>query len=200
VLYAISDYLLDIAHNAVQAGAGLVELTIRDDARQFEVKISDTGCGMDSAQIDRAKDPFANDRSKHPERSVGLGIPFLIQVLEQTGGRWQIDSRKGIGTTVDFAFMRDHIDTPPEGNLIDAIAQALSFDGDFEMVVHRVRGRRELQSAHEPDECEYTVRRSELVCALGELRSAGSRALLRRYIASQEESLVDCEEDEKWQR
>lgn len=143
---------------------------------------------MDEAAVQRALDPFFSDGIKHPGRRVGLGLPFLSQLAEQTGGDFTIESAAGVGTTVQLSIPASHPDAPPLGGLVTAIRQALCFGGDYEMIVHRRRG-----------DDEYTLRRSELVDALGEIESVGSQMLLNEFIGSSEGAIGSTEATE-WQR
>ncbi|WP_455381468.1 ATP-binding protein [Salinispira pacifica] len=184
--YTISDYILDISQNAIEAGSNDTELSIYQTPSSLSVTVADTGCGMDPSVVRRAEDPFFTDGTKHPGRRVGLGIPFLTQLLAQTGGEWRVDSRPGLGTTVWFRFNLDHVDTPPLGDLVMTLVQLYTFEGCYELIVRR----------HKVDpggnQCSYMLRRSELADALGDLESVASIGLLRDFIASQEASESFC--------
>ena len=52
-------------------------------------------------------EPFYTTRTT---RKVGLGLPFLIQNAEQTGGSVTLTSEPGKGTEVRAVFHSDHID------------------------------------------------------------------------------------------
>jgi hypothetical protein len=164
--------------NSIEAGASEIELAIVERGEVLTVRLTDDGAGMDPETLARAQDPFYTDGIKHPERTVGLGIPFLRQLAEQTGGSFQLDSRQNVGTTIGISVPRGHWDVPPLGDLAVAFQQALSFEGAYEMMI-----------THTRDDSEYTVRRSELAEALGDLDTAGSQSLMRDYIRSQEDSL-----------
>jgi hypothetical protein len=70
-----------------------------------------------------------------------------------------------------------HIDTPPLGDLPGFFLSAMCFDGDYELTVERRNAERGLS---------YSVARSELVDAVGELTDAGALVLAGDYLASQE--------------
>jgi hypothetical protein len=84
----------------------------------FELSVADNGCGMSAETIRKATDPFYTTRTT---RKVGLGLPFLIQNAEQSGGGVTIKSEVGAGTVVRAAFMLDNIDCPPMGDLADTL-------------------------------------------------------------------------------
>jgi hypothetical protein len=175
-----SDVVLDIVQNAVESGANSVTVVIREEKRRIAVKVEDNGRGMDTATLKRVSDPFYSDGTKHPGRTVGLGVPFLLQLVEAVDGTQSITSIPGVGTTVSFAVPCDHVDLPPLGSITEVISAALTFDGDYEMrIVRESYGH------------SYDIRRSDLREAIGELESVGSRMLLSEFIQSQEMGLHD---------
>jgi hypothetical protein len=137
---------------------------------------------MSQAELDRIRDPFYTDGKKHKRRKVGLGIPFLEQAAELAGGNVTIRSVEKEGTEVKFSFRKDHVDTPPVGDIRSTVLASMTYPGDFELVVTSRVTRGEISDG-------YQVRRSELIEALGELRSGCSQALLRDFIKSSDESL-----------
>jgi len=93
----------DITQNGCESGAAMVELEITEDAlkKEFRFLVRDNGKGMTKEELARAVDPFVTDGVKHPHRKVGLGLPFLIQTAEQSGGGWRAGgprSRPGSAT------------------------------------------------------------------------------------------------------
>jgi hypothetical protein len=143
---------------------------------------------MDEETLARATDPFATNGVKHAARRVGLGLPFLVQAVEMTGGEFAIDSRLGEGTTVRFAFPAGHIDTPPLGSPAETLLVALRFPGSYELIAER-------ECTGPKGNGGYVVRRSELRDALGDLEDAESVVLLRRFLRSQEDAIQEGGED-----
>ncbi|HPS45061.1 MAG TPA: sensor histidine kinase, partial [Treponemataceae bacterium] len=92
--FTLCDMLSDLTQNAVEAGSSSIRVTVRETDRELQATIEDNGKGMTPAELKRAEDPFYTDGTKHPGRKVGLGIPFLIQTAESTGGSWSIKSNK----------------------------------------------------------------------------------------------------------
>ena len=81
--------ILDIAENSVKAGAKKVELSLKETDETFEFSVSDDGCGMTPEKLKMVTDPFFTSRTT---RKVGLGIPLLKMLCEQTGGHMSITS------------------------------------------------------------------------------------------------------------
>jgi hypothetical protein len=188
--FTLSDLVTDITQNAAESGAGVVELEIREtrsgQAGEFRFTVKDNGKGMSAGERLRALDPFVSDGKKHPRRKVGLGIPFLIQTAEQSGGGWELRSEKGRGTTVSAWFDLANVDTPPPGDLPGMFRMVLLFEGPKEVIVRRVR-------EGGPGDLNYEFRKTELTDALGDLEDTGSLVLLGEYLRSLEE---DEEEEE----
>jgi hypothetical protein len=168
-----------------------VELEIRETGKgangspEFRFSVRDNGKGMKPEDLKRAQDPFVTDGIKHPHRKVGLGVPFLIQTAEQSGGGWKMDSVKDDGRRPDHGtgvyawFDTANVDTPPEGDLPGLFRTVLLFPGPSEMIIRRVRdikGR----------ELDYEVKKTELADALGDLDDTQSLILLDRYLRSLE--------------
>jgi hypothetical protein len=170
--------IADITANSVEAGATHIVLECMQTEDALAVTVTDNGKGMSREMLVKAEDPFFTDGKKHPDRKVGLGIPFLIQTAEETDGSWDIQSVPGKGTTVTMKFNLANIDTPPVGNLSDLFLDILTLPGKYDMDIHRTDSAAGL---------DYTVNRNELKNALGgELESAESLILLGKFIESQE--------------
>lgn len=176
----MSDYVLDIVHNSIQAKSETIQLTVESVATAVQpgrvtVEVADDGPGMSSEQVERALDPFFSDGTKHRHRRVGLGLPFLAQAMEAVDGEMVVDSTPGLGTTVRFSFEQGHVDAPPLGDLAECFAACLAFDGDYELAIER-------RCAGE----HYRIQRGELREALGGFGDVGARSLLMQYIQSAE--------------
>lgn len=186
---SLADVLTDLVQNSVEAGAQNIAVTFNEGHDEIRFKVEDDGKGMDKGTLERAEDPFWTDGIKHPGRRIGLGIPFLRQMAEQTGGRVEIDSVPGKGTTVEAVFPAFHLDLPPVGDTVLLWVQCLTFGGNYNITVRHIRrdpaGRERL----------YDIDRVELSAALGGLEDAGALGLLREYLISLEESLNEENEE-----
>jgi hypothetical protein len=175
--FTICDFLIDIIQNGIEAGGKHIGVRLDETGTVFSAQIQDDGSGMEPEQLKRALDPFYTDGMKHPGRKVGLGLPFLKQATDSLGGSLSIQSAKGRGTTVEFSMPLDNIDTPPLGDLVGTLVQAFTFVDEYELRVDRTK----------PGNA-WTVSRTELADALGELETVGSITLLREYLESLEET------------
>ncbi|MCL2412125.1 MAG: sensor histidine kinase [Treponema sp.] len=177
--FTLADLITDITQNAVEAGADLVELEVSESDKEFRFLVKDNGKGMTEEELKRAIDPFVTDGVKHPNRKVGLGLPFLIQTAEQSGGGWNVQSEKGIGTTVTAWFDIGNVDIPPTGDIPGMFRTILMFNTSAEIVLRRLNLKNDENN-------EYEIRKTELVEALGSLEKTESLILLAEYLRSQE--------------
>lgn len=115
----LSFHITDISANSIRAGATEISVDIRETADTITIRIADNGCGMDRETLAHVTDPFYTTRTT---RKVGLGLPFLIQNAQQTGGGVTLHSKPGEGTEVTAEFKATHIDCPPWGDLPGTIA------------------------------------------------------------------------------
>jgi hypothetical protein len=200
--FTLTDLITDITQNGVESGASVVELQVSEamDSEEpwgssepqgsygkgeFRFTVIDNGKGMTAEELKRAQDPFVTDGIKHPHRKVGLGLPFLIQTAEASGGGWKMESKKAgegqaSGTVISAWFDLGNVDTPPVGDIPGMFRTVLLFNGPEEMVIKRLRKSPE-------GDLNYEVRKTELSGALGDLEDTQSLILLDRYLRSLEE-------------
>ena len=124
----LSFHITDITANSIRANASEIGLFIEQREGRITIRITDNGSGMDAGTIARVTTPFYTTRTT---RKVGLGIPFLIQNAEQTGGAVSITSEPGKGTEVTASFHSDHIDCPPWGDLPGTVAMLVTGNPDI---------------------------------------------------------------------
>lgn len=171
----LTDVIADTAQNSIEAGAKRIDVTLVEDGSRISVTIADNGKGMDESTRRRAFDPFFTEAGKHDKRRVGLGLPILKQLCEMCGGGVELESEKGVGTTLRYSFDAANIDLPPMGDIPGAVLALFNYPGDFELVfTHRRR------------DGEYTIARSELAEAVGGLDSVEGLSLAREFLESQE--------------
>ena len=80
----LSFHITDITANSIRANASEIGLSVEEQDTRIVIRITDNGLGMDAETARRVTNPFYTTRTT---RKVGLGLPFLIQNAEQTGGR-----------------------------------------------------------------------------------------------------------------
>ena len=126
--------ILDIAQNSIAAEATLVGIRVEENDvnNTLVISVEDNGKGMDAEFLKTVDSPFITTRDT---RKIGLGISFLKEAAELTGGSFEIKSTPGEGTTVTAVFTKDHIDRQPVGDLTGTLTALISLnpDIDFEL-------------------------------------------------------------------
>jgi signal transduction histidine kinase len=93
-----------LVRNALDAtsSGGAVEINVRerelDLVAGVEFTVLDSGTGIPAALLPRIFDPFFT--TKPPGKGVGLGLSLARQSIESHGGRIEVQSAVGRGTTV----------------------------------------------------------------------------------------------------
>ncbi len=97
------DLLVNNAFDAIDAASELpadrrrVSLDVTRGKKFVTFTVVDRGPGMDDATLRRAIEPFYT--TKDPGRGMGLGLFLVRLVAEHNGGRFDLDSAPGVGTT-----------------------------------------------------------------------------------------------------
>lgn len=94
---------VNVLQNAIQAiderregGAGVVAVATRLSGEELVLTIMDDGCGMPEEIRARIFEPLFSTKAF----GVGLGMPLVRRIVEEQGGRVNVASELGSGTTV----------------------------------------------------------------------------------------------------
>jgi len=88
----------NIARNAVQAmpSGGVLTVRTEPDGDSYNIVFADSGQGMSDADLRRLFQPF---RTNFPS-GTGLGMAISYRIVQEHGGRIDVTSREGAGTTI----------------------------------------------------------------------------------------------------
>ncbi len=90
------------ARDALAPAGGTIELLCEPKADQtVTVSVRDTGPGMSEELRERVFEPFFTTKG---EQGTGLGLAMVRATVERAGGRVELQSKVGQGTTVSMAF------------------------------------------------------------------------------------------------
>jgi PAS domain S-box-containing protein len=123
----LKQILLNLLSNAIKfteaGGSILIAVQAADGDISFEVR--DTGAGMTADEIKIASEPFGQVDGGLGRRheGTGLGLPLARRLAELHGGRLDIESEKGRGTTVTVTLPAARsADAPSIADQVEAVA------------------------------------------------------------------------------
>jgi PAS domain S-box-containing protein len=113
----IETALTNLLSNAIDAAAlretpgGKVVLRIRDDAKDLLFEVSDNGCGMDWEVKGKVFTSFFTTKGG---KGTGLGLLTTRKIVQEHGGRFEMESAVGEGSLFRMRFPRQRLQTLAE--------------------------------------------------------------------------------------
>jgi signal transduction histidine kinase len=95
----LQQLLLNLSLNALDAMASGGTLTVsaaRENSDRVTLSVADTGSGIEAAMLRRIFQPFV---TTNKGRGLGLGLPICERIVKNHGGRIEVKSQPGKGTT-----------------------------------------------------------------------------------------------------
>ena len=101
----------NLVENAIEAvnakakddGDREVSLMVHEDDHALMITVDDTGEGMTEEDIERITKGRYSTKGRHR----GTGMRLIHSVLASSGGEMQIDSEKGVGTSISVCFTKE---------------------------------------------------------------------------------------------
>ncbi len=94
---------LNLISNAIKftPSGGLVSITLRRDSQQLQIKVSDTGIGIEDKDLLHIFEKFYRERSERTKHisGTGLGLSIVKGVVDVHNGSIYVESEVGKGTT-----------------------------------------------------------------------------------------------------
>lgn len=126
----LKEVLLNFVHNAADASpdGGVITISARTSRQpsggaEAVLAVTDTGVGMDAQTRSRLFEPFFT--TKPAGKGTGLGMPMAQAIVQRLGGRIEVDSALGRGTTVRLHLPVAPTASPPPTALETPAATAL---------------------------------------------------------------------------
>jgi len=110
--------MVNLCVNALQAmpDGGLITISTRSMTGKIEIKVSDTGTGMDEDTLHKIFIPFYT--TKDMDQGTGLGLSVVHGIISAHNGAIKVDSTPGKGSVFSMYFSIDPDNlTPKEGKL-----------------------------------------------------------------------------------
>ena len=118
----ITQVFLNMLLNAVQSmekGNIWIESSVSDDQREIFISVKDDGSGISQEALKRIFDPFFT--TKPVGKGTGLGLSIAYGIISEHGGKIDVKSIKGSGTTFTIRL-------PVKNNLIDLKRQETEWE------------------------------------------------------------------------
>jgi PAS domain S-box-containing protein len=127
-IHQVITNLVSNAAGAMTNGMGTITVSLNLAAAQKRapseicLSVSDTGCGMDEATLQRIFEPFFT--TKAVGQGTGLGLSIVHGIVTSHGGRIDVKSVPGKGTRFDLYFPLPATDGNGEKNQADKPSEA----------------------------------------------------------------------------
>ena len=107
---AVSRAVLNLIDNAIKYSGDekRVEISVAQTADDVIIEVSDRGIGIESADLARIFEPYyrAEFSDTQTRRGAGLGLTLVQQIVASHGGRIEVESHPGAGSTFRLLFPR----------------------------------------------------------------------------------------------
>jgi len=91
------------ARDAMLPRGGILTIKARDTANVVQIELSDTGCGIEPADLKKIFQPFfttkADEKSPSQHSGSGLGLLFVKRIIDDHNGSVSVESKPARGTT-----------------------------------------------------------------------------------------------------
>jgi two-component system, NtrC family, sensor kinase len=104
--YKLRQVMINLLTNAVYATGrgGVIRVMVQPVDGDVAITVQDTGHGIPKENLNRIFEPFFS--TKPPGQGTGLGLFVTRSIIEKLGGRIDIESELGQGTTITITLPR----------------------------------------------------------------------------------------------
>lgn len=116
--HELSLNILDIAQNSIKANASLIKICvlINTAGDALTITVDDNGDGFDTEQYKKML-----QEGKYPKENKGLGLLLFKESAETAGGKLEISSKIGIGTSIKALYILSSPNRTPLGDIGETI-------------------------------------------------------------------------------
>jgi len=105
---AVCQALLNLVDNAIKYSQGRKEITVRllSGSETVEIQVEDKGIGIEPENRERIFESFfrSPEAVRHNPKGVGLGLKIVKHIMDAHGGRIELRSEPGKGSTFSLIF------------------------------------------------------------------------------------------------
>ncbi|MBR9991348.1 MAG: PAS domain S-box protein [Gemmatimonadetes bacterium] len=119
--------LLNLIGNAIKyTDDGSIRLVVESDGDAVRLVVIDTGVGIASDDLEKMFEPFwqADTARRNTDKGTGLGLSVVQRMIALLGGRIQVESKPGSGSTftVTLPVRHPHDDSTGNGTAADSLS------------------------------------------------------------------------------
>jgi signal transduction histidine kinase len=122
---AVSRALLNLVDNAIKYSADerTIDVVLRQTDQHVIIEVIDHGIGIESKDAAMIFEPYYRARFSDTitRRGAGLGLTLVQQIVESHGGKVEVESSLGAGSTFRLLFPRTLEDAEPVSEKPDAV-------------------------------------------------------------------------------
>ncbi len=103
--YTVLNIILNAAENTPKGGR--IRVSVTKTKNYVKIIVGDNGIGMDEETLAHCTEPFYTNCFSETVGKIGLGLTLAKKFAVENGGRLNISSEKGQGTTVSLLLPKD---------------------------------------------------------------------------------------------
>lgn len=134
----LAEVSLELLMNSLEAHASRIEIELSLDETNH-ILIQDNGDGIPEERLNTITSPFSTSRST---RTLGFGLAFFKQAIEQADGRIEIQSKLHEGTRIQGWWKASHMDALPLGNIGETLALVLQRSPQCELTFTLIQNQK----------------------------------------------------------
>ncbi len=147
----LNQVLMNLAGNAIKfTEKGSVTIEVRGENQEVRFAVIDTGIGIPQDKLQTVFENFSqvnvSDTRKHG--GTGLGLSISRQLVGMMGGKIEIESREGSGTTFSFSVKLEYgsadrleqlkgSEQSVDGSILDGLKILIADDNEYNRIVAR---------------------------------------------------------------
>lgn len=103
--------LLNLLNNAIDCSYEntVIRLTIREEAEVIRIAVADQGAGISPESLPHIFDPFFTTKTAGDQKGMGLGLSISQSLAMAMGGKIEVRTKVGHGSTFSVLLPRDKI-------------------------------------------------------------------------------------------